>query len=412
MRLYILNNWIIRYKQYVDFAVHSNNVDDSNIFTFWRNKTFASLVTYVMPACILTLIPSVLFEIWEGHYVIALIDVIAFFTAYYVSLNNKIDLADRKVAVAVLLSIFAVAQMAMGSFSMGVIYFSSLTIFISLQFSSLIVVLSYLFRVLIFFVFSIIFFFDRNILAAYFNLSFPRWIIYSSNFLFLDLMIVIMLRQLLTGLEKTMLKKADLYEQLEKEIDFKIKQNELLEQSKQQYLTLFSRSPIAVFVVQSATNKILQVNQSAINSYGYNEQEFMKMRLDDLKSNKNDNKEPSVFDRPFKSTNVTKDGKEINVEIRCAEIFFDGVKANLVIITDISESIKHIQAIEEQNNKLKEIAYMQSHIIRVPVANIMGLTNLLFYQGNDDTENELIHHLKQSVEQLDDVIRNMVKEAN
>lgn len=225
-------------------------------------------------------------------------------------------------------------------------------------------------------------------------------------------MIVIMLRQLLTGLEKTMLKKADLYEQLEKEIDFKIKQNELLEQSKQQYLTLFSRSPIAVFVVQSATNKILQVNQSAINSYGYNEQEFMKMKLDDLKSNKNDNKEASVFDRPFKSTNVTKDGKEINVEIRCAEIFFDGVKANLVIITDISESIKHIQAIEEQNNKLKEIAYMQSHIIRVPVANIMGLTNLLFYQGNDDTENELIHHLKQSVEQLDDVIRNMVKEAN
>lgn len=412
MRLCILNNWIIRYKQYVDFAVHSNNVDDSNIFTFWRNKTFASLVTYVMPACILTLIPSVLFEIWEGHYIIALIDVMAFFTAYYISLNSKIDLADRKVAVAVLLSLFAVAQMAMGSFSMGVIYFSSLTIFISLQFSSLIVVLSYLFRVLIFFVFSIIFFFDRNILAAYFNLSFPRWIIYSSNFLFLDLMIVIMLRQLLTGLEKTMLKKADLYEQLEKEIDFKIKQNELLEQSKQQYLTLFSRSPIAVFVVQSATNKILQVNQSAINSYGYNEQEFMKMKLDDLKSNKNDNKEASVFDRPFKSTNVTKDGKEINVEIRCAEILFDGVKANLVIITDISESIKHIQAIEEQNNKLKEIAYMQSHIIRVPVANIMGLTNLLFYQGNDDTENELIHHLKQSVEQLDDVIRNMVKEAN
>lgn len=412
MRLCILNNWIIRYKQYVDFAVHSNNVDDSNIFTFWRNKTFASLVTYVMPACILTLIPSVLFEIWEGHYIIALVDVMAFFTAYYISLNSKIDLADRKVAVAVLLSLFAVAQMVMGSFSMGVIYFSSLTIFISLQFSSLIVVLSYLFRFLIFFVFSIIFFFDRNILAAYFNLSFPRWIIYSSNFLFLDLMIVIMLRQLLTGLEKTMLKKADLYGQLEKEIDFKIKQNELLEQSKQQYLTLFSRSPVAVFVVQSATNKILQVNQSAINSYGYNEQEFMKMKLDDLKSNKNDNKEACVFDRPFKSTNVTKDGKEINVEIRCAEILFDGVKANLVIITDISESIKHIQAIEEQNNKLKEIAYMQSHIIRVPVANIMGLTNLLFYQGNNDTENELIHHLKQSVEQLDDVIRNMVKEAN
>lgn len=411
MPFYIINNSIKRYKQYVNFAVHGNNLDDSNIFTFWRNKTFASLVTYVMPACILALMPSVIFEIWEGNYTIALVDVMAFLTAYFIALNHKIDLADRKVVVAILLSVFSLTQMALGSFSMGVIYFSSLTIFISLQFSTPIAVLSHLFRVFIFFIFTIIFFFDRNILAAYFSLSFPRWIIYSSNFLFLDLMIVIMLRQLLNGLEKTMVKKANLFEQLEKEIEFKVKQNQLLEQTKEQYMTLFSNSPVAIFVVQSTTNQILQVNKSALNSYGYTEQEFMQMKLDDLKLS-NANSEAKVFDRPFKSTNVTKSGKEITVEIRCTEILFDNAKANLVIVTDISESIKHIQAIEEQNNKLKEIAYMQSHIIRVPVANIIGLTNLLSTEVENDPNNELIHHIKQSVAQLDDVISNMVKQAN
>lgn len=412
MPFLILNNCIIRYKQYVNFAVHGNHVDYSNVFTFWRNKTFASLITYVMPACILALIPSVMFEIWEGHYAIALIDVVAFLTAYFISLYYKIDLADRKVAVAILLSIFSLTQMAMGSFSMGVIYFSSLTIFISLQFSTPIAVLSYLFKVFVFFIFTIVFFFDRNILTSYFNLSFPRWIIYSSNFLFLDLMIVIMLKQLLTGLEKTMLKKANLYEKLEKEIEFKVKQNELLNQSKQQYLTLFSKSPVAVFVVQSTTNKILQVNTSAIKSYGYSEHEFMNMKLDDLKLNSDFKTEEKILDAPFKSINVTKSGQEINVEIRCTEIFFDGEKANLVIVTDISESIKHIQAIEQQNNKLKEIAYMQSHIVRVPVANIIGLTSLLIDNYKADEDHQLIHHLKNSVKDLDDIIKNMANQPN
>ncbi|RZL62666.1 MAG: PAS domain S-box protein [Pedobacter sp.] len=412
MPFFILNNCILRYKQYVNFAVHGNTVDYSNIFTFWRNKTFASLITYVMPACILALIPSVMFEIWEGHYAIAIVDVVAFLTAYFISLNYKIDLADRKVAVAILLSVFSLTQMAMGSFSMGVIYFSSLTIFISLQFSTPIAVLSHLFKVFVFFIFTIVFFFDRNILTSYFNLSFPRWIIYSSNFLFLDLMIVIMLKQLLTGLEKTMFKKANLYEQLEKEIEFKVKQNQLLKQSRQQYLTLFSKSPVAVFVVQSATNKILQVNASAIKNYGYSEYEFMNMKLDDLKLNSDFKTEEKVLDVPFKSINVTKSGKEINVEIRCTEIFFDGEKANLVIVTDISESIKHIQAIEQQNNKLKEIAYMQSHIVRVPVANIIGLTNLLIDNFKADEDLQLIHHLKNSVKDLDDIIKNMANQTN
>ena len=137
----------------------------------------------------------------------------------------------------------------------------------------------------------------------------------------------------------------------------------------------------------------------------------MQMKLDDLNLS-NDKSEAKVFDRPFKSTNVTKSGKEITVEIRCTEILFDNAKANLVIVTDISESIKHIQAIEEQNNKLKEIAYMQSHIIRVPVANIIGLTNLLSTDDKNDPNNEVVHHIKQSVAQLDDVISNMVKQAN
>jgi PAS domain S-box-containing protein len=43
---------------------------------------------------------------------------------------------------------------------------------------------------------------------------------------------------------------------------------------------------------------------------------------------------------------------------------------------DVTAREKYIRTIEAQNERLKEIAWTQSHIVRVPLANIMGLVEL------------------------------------
>ena len=79
---------------------------------------------------------------------------------------------------------------------------------------------------------------------------------------------------------------------------------------------------------------------------------------------------------------------------------------------DVSERMNYIQAIEAQNTKLKDIAWMQSHIVRAPLARIMGFADLL---KNDSTKKmdgiDLVTLLLSSATELDEVIRTIVKKT-
>ncbi|HEY0669900.1 MAG TPA: PAS domain S-box protein [Sphingobacteriaceae bacterium] len=78
-------------------------------------------------------------------------------------------------------------------------------------------------------------------------------------------------------------------------------------------------------------------------------------------------------------------------------------------IQDITERVNYIQAIEEQNMRLKEISWIQSHIVRAPLARIMGLVDILKNYPNDDNcRVELLGHILTSADELDDVIKSIV----
>ncbi len=80
---------------------------------------------------------------------------------------------------------------------------------------------------------------------------------------------------------------------------------------------------------------------------------------------------------------------------------------------DIDNSKQAELRIELQNKKLLGIAFMQSHTLRRPIANIMGLCDLLCAEFKHEelnltSINELISLLVKSVSQTDNVIRNIV----
>ncbi len=83
------------------------------------------------------------------------------------------------------------------------------------------------------------------------------------------------------------------------------------------------------------------------------------------------------------------------------------VQGILINSNDITERINHINAIEQQNTKLKEIAWFQSHVVRAPLARILGLSNLINESQNDEKE-ELLRYLNISALELDEVINEIV----
>lgn len=76
---------------------------------------------------------------------------------------------------------------------------------------------------------------------------------------------------------------------------------------------------------------------------------------------------------------------------------------------DITEKRKQLFEIEEQNRKLKDIAWTQSHIVRAPLARIMGLVNLFNTNAIDERETkEYLNYILKSANELDGVIKSIV----
>ena len=74
---------------------------------------------------------------------------------------------------------------------------------------------------------------------------------------------------------------------------------------------------------------------------------------------------------------------------------------------DITEIQNYIQTIEDHNSRLKDIAWTQSHVVRAPLARIMGIINLLQNFPDISEQAELLDHIITSAIELDDIIRNI-----
>lgn len=69
--------------------------------------------------------------------------------------------------------------------------------------------------------------------------------------------------------------------------------------------------------------------------------------------------------------------------------------------------------LEEKNRKLTEIAFLQSHQVRRPVASLLGLLSLLkFDNPNDPVNVEVIPKIEIVAKELDEVIREVVRKTD
>lgn len=74
----------------------------------------------------------------------------------------------------------------------------------------------------------------------------------------------------------------------------------------------------------------------------------------------------------------------------------------------VSALVDYVATIEAQNAILKEITWMQSHLVRAPLARIIGLVNLLF--EDEASRRDLVSilgHIGASAQEIDGIIRDI-----
>ncbi|WP_291040296.1 PAS domain-containing protein [Dyadobacter sp. 50-39] len=164
--------------------------------------------------------------------------------------------------------------------------------------------------------------------------------------------------------------------------------------------------------------KILYVNAAFTRITGYASEEVVGKSPALLKGfsparNDFDSLQEAIYTvQPLKDTTLrfTRDGEEFFINLALLPVAnVRGVHTHWIAIGhDVTDRLRYIGEIEERNHKLQEIAWMQSHVIRAPLARLMGLIDLIQnYQHSDVERHELLGHVLTSAYALDNIIRDI-----
>jgi PAS domain S-box-containing protein len=196
---------------------------------------------------------------------------------------------------------------------------------------------------------------------------------------------------------------------------------------------LFEESPCPMWVLDQQSMEFLEVNPAAIKQYGYSKEEFLKMKLPDVRFDGEVHKGMKLravvqsqmagaFYDLGNSCHKRQNGEAFYVHVYSQHIQFDGRDALLAYLIDDNErvvaeiknsklletALEATQKLRRQNEQLKEIAWIQSHKVRSHVATILGLIPLLKYSDDtDDDTRTIIDGIKEASISLDAIIREI-----
>ncbi len=413
------NFWWCRYKYFVKHAAIGNTQDKTEDISFWRDTLFANFITYLIPVCLLALIPCVIISIRTGFLFLAIFDTLTAISIPLIALSAKLNLTFRKAFVVFILYCLSIVLLAqLGSFGPGRVYLLALSVFATLIFRTKVAYWSVAANFIICAVFAVGIY-QKSASSLFFReYDLAAWIAVSSNLIFLSWVSVASIGKIINGLESTILKEHHLKGKLQQEVLDRIELNKQLEESEGHYKSLFYLNPSPMWVFDLETLQFLQVNESAIENYGYSREEFLCMTLKDLRPEEGLDGILEIVSHIKENTTMQnmavhrrKNKQEFYVDIRCSSISYAGKEARLVIARDITEQVNYTKAIEAQNAQLQEIAFIQSHGVRLPLARIMGLIELITHNENDQVDPKLLGYLDQSAKELDEVIRTITKKS-
>ncbi len=177
---------------------------------------------------------------------------------------------------------------------------------------------------------------------------------------------------------------------------------EALREREASFRFLFANNPMPMWVYDAETRRFLEVNAAAVAHYGYSREEFLRMRIDDIRPPED---VPRLLEVVRQSADGLKhsgewrhrlkDGRIIDVEIVSHRLVFAGRPAALVVAHDVTERkraerelraltaelerrvAERTSQLELANKELEAFSYSVSHDLRAPLRSIDGFSQAL-----------------------------------
>ncbi|MFO7526989.1 MAG: PAS domain S-box protein [Ignavibacteriaceae bacterium] len=196
-----------------------------------------------------------------------------------------------------------------------------------------------------------------------------------------------------------------------------------LEESEKNYKVLFISNPNPMWVYDVETLNFLDVNEAAINNYGYTKEEFLSMTIKDIRPQEDipdllANIKTATYGLEHSSgwRHLKKDGSLIYVEIRSNSITYQNRKAKLVSALDITRRKKAEDELQANTEKMK--AFFESDLIGILFGDIYGAVleandeflRIIGY-SREDLKNGLIRWDKITPKEFYEIDTNRISEA-
>jgi PAS domain S-box-containing protein len=128
------------------------------------------------------------------------------------------------------------------------------------------------------------------------------------------------------------------------------------------YRPLFALSPQPAWVYDSDTLRFLEVNEAAVRSYGWTREEFLAMTLRDIRPPaEQENLDqllaatPGTEKHATSSLHRTRAGQLRRVEISSYPLEFDGHRARMVLVHDVTERYEAQEALVRSEQKYRSV---------------------------------------------------------
>jgi PAS domain S-box-containing protein len=193
-----------------------------------------------------------------------------------------------------------------------------------------------------------------------------------------------------------------------------------LRQSEERARLLFTTIPHPTYVFDLVTLAFLEVNNAAVQQYGYSRDEFLRMKTTDIRPvgevarlNRHLQQSGSTNGAAGQWQHVTKDGRIIHVDVHFHSLDYDGHKARLAIAQDVTErnrleiELRHSQKLEAVGSLAAGIA----HEINTPIQFVGDNIRFLGEACTDlNTVQEKYHRLRNAAAN-DEALRALAEEV-
>jgi PAS domain S-box-containing protein len=192
--------------------------------------------------------------------------------------------------------------------------------------------------------------------------------------------------------------------------------------AERRYRELFELNPFPSWMYDVSTFRFLDVNDAAIEGYGYTREEFLAMKITDIRPAE---EVPKLVENVRQASgriqqsgpwrHRRKDGTILWVEVTSHDVLSADGRARLVIADDVTERKRQREELESAKNAA-EVAMKtkgaflanMSHEIRTPMNGVIGMTSLLLDTNLTPEQHQLAETIRSSGEALMEIINDIL----